>query len=400
MFTGFFYLLRAHGFPVSLNEWMTLVEGLMLNLQHDSLTGFYELCRAVLVKSEADYDKFDQIFLEYFDGIPYEDELPEELMDWLNNPAAAMEEFRKFLRTQGYEEKSIEEILKMFEERLKEQTEEHNGGSYWIGTNGYSNFGNSGHSPQGIRVGGKSMYRRAFQVAGERRFRDFRKDNVLDIRQFQMAFRLLRQYSAQTQEAKTEFDVDETIRETCDNAGTLSVCYKRPRKNTVKVLMLMDSGGSMDYYSNLCSMLFQAARQSNHFKELHVYYFHNCIDEYLYTNPTLRLKYEVSTKKVLRECDKDYKVIFVGDATMDVNELLYPPAEVTRNNQGFSGQDWLNYILKRYRSTVWLTPVLRKKGSCMGTWGAAYDIITDLFQMYPLTVKGLEDAMEQLMVQK
>ena len=261
MFTGFFYLLRAHGFPVSLNEWMTLVQGLMLNLQHDSLTGFYELCRAVLVKSEADYDKFDQIFLEYFDGIPYEDELPEELMDWLNNPAAVMEKFRKFLRTQGYEEKSIEEILKMFEERLKEQTEEHNGGSYWIGTNGYSNFGNSGHSPQGIRVGGQSMYRRAFQVAGERKFRDFRKDNVLDIRQFQMAFRLLRQYSAQTQEARTEFDVDETIRETCYNAGTLSVCYKRPRKNTVKVLMLMDSGGSMDYYSNLCSMLFQAARQ-------------------------------------------------------------------------------------------------------------------------------------------
>ena len=158
MFTGFFYLLRAHGFRVSLNEWMTLIEGLMLDLQHDSLTGFYELCRAVLVKSEADYDKFDQIFLEYFDGVPYQDELPKELMDWLNNPAAAMEEFRKFLRTQGYEEKSIEEILKMFEERLKEQTEEHNGGSYWIGTNGYSNFGNSGHSPQGIRVGGKSMY--------------------------------------------------------------------------------------------------------------------------------------------------------------------------------------------------------------------------------------------------
>ena len=137
MFTGFFYLLRAHGFRVSLNEWMTLIEGLMLDLQHDSLTGFYELCRAVLVKSEADYDKFDQIFLEYFDGVPCQDELPKELMDWLNNPAAAMEEFRKFLRTQGYEEKSIEEILKMFEERLKEQTEEHNGGSYWIGTNGY-----------------------------------------------------------------------------------------------------------------------------------------------------------------------------------------------------------------------------------------------------------------------
>ena len=182
MFTGFFYLLRAHGFRVSLNEWMTLMEGLMLDLQHASLTGFYELCRAVLVKSEADYDKFDQIFLEYFDGVPYEGDLPEELLNWLNHPENALEEFRRFLKTQGCEEKRIEEILKMFEERLKEQTEEHNGGSYWIGTRGYSNFGNSGHSPQGIRVGGQSMYRRAFQVAGERKYRDFRKDNVLDIR--------------------------------------------------------------------------------------------------------------------------------------------------------------------------------------------------------------------------
>ena len=120
MFTGFFYLLRAHGFRVSLNEWMTLMEGLMLNLQHASLTGFYELCRAVLVKSEADYDKFDQIFLEYFDGVPYEGDLPEELLNWLNHPENALEEFRRFLKTQGYEERTIEEILKMFEERLKE----------------------------------------------------------------------------------------------------------------------------------------------------------------------------------------------------------------------------------------------------------------------------------------
>ena len=295
MFTGFFYLLRAHGFRVSLNEWMTLMEGLMMNLQHASLTGFYELCRAVLVKSEADYDKFDQIFLEYFDGVPYEGDLPEELLNWLNHPENALEEFRRFLKTQGYEEKSIEEILKMFEERLKEQTEEHNGGSYWIGTRGYSNFGNSGHSPQGIRVGGQSMYRRAFQVAGERKYRDFRKDNVLDIRQFQMAFRLLRQYSAQTMGEKTEFDVDGTIRDTCDNAGTLSVRYKRPRRNSVKVLMLMDSGGSMEYYSHLCSMLFQAARQSNHFKELHVYYFHNCIYSSVYTDPRMYREHAVPT---------------------------------------------------------------------------------------------------------
>ena len=228
MFTGFFYLLRAHGFRVSLNEWMTLIEGLMLDLQHDSLTGFYELCRAVLVKSEADYDKFDQIFLEYFDGVPYQDELPKELMDWLNNPAAAMEEFRKFLRTQGYEEKSIEEILKMFEERLKEQTEEHNGGNYWVGTQGRTPWGNSGWHPGGIRIGGQGRHRTAMTVAGERKYRDFRKDNTLDTRQFQMAFRSLRQLSSNSDEPKTELDIDTTIRKTCDNAGNLSIEFTRP----------------------------------------------------------------------------------------------------------------------------------------------------------------------------
>ena len=185
MFVGFFYLLRQRGFGVSLNEWMTLMEGLLLGLHRSTLTGFYDLCRAVLVKSEADYDKFDAAFLEYFKDVPFPEELlPDELMDWLNHPKNALEEFRAFLREQGYAEKSIDEILKMFEERLKEQKEEHNGGSYWIGTGGYSNFGNAGHSPQGIRVGGESIYRRAFQVAGERKYRDFRRDNTLDIRQF------------------------------------------------------------------------------------------------------------------------------------------------------------------------------------------------------------------------
>ena len=144
MFVGFFYLLRQRGFGVSLNEWMTLMEGLLLGLHRSTLTGFYDLCRAVLVKSEADYDKFDAAFLEYFKDVPFPEELlPDELMDWLNHPKNALEEFRAFLREQGYAEKSIDEILKMFEERLKEQKEEHNGGSYWIGTGGYSNFGNA-----------------------------------------------------------------------------------------------------------------------------------------------------------------------------------------------------------------------------------------------------------------
>ena len=161
MFVGFFYLLRAHGFGVTLSEWMTLLGALAQNLHHTSLTGFYQLCRAVLVHSEADYDKFDRVFLEYFDGVPFTDDLPDELLRWLDHPERALDDLRAVLQTQGYDGKSIDEILKMFEERLKEQKEEHNGGSYWIGTGGFSNFGHSGHASQGIRVGDVSRHRLA-----------------------------------------------------------------------------------------------------------------------------------------------------------------------------------------------------------------------------------------------
>ncbi len=399
MFIGFFYLLRAHGFGVSLNEWMTLMEALTLDLQHTSLTGFYHLCRAVLVKTEADYDKFDRVFLEYFDGVPFEDELPEELLQWLDHPERALDDFRAFLVAQGYDQKSVDEILKMFEERLREQTEEHNGGSYWIGTNGYSNFGHSGHAPQGIRVGGMSRYRRAFEVAGERKFRDFRKDNVLDIRQFQMAFRLLRQYSDQTLGEKTEFDVDGTIRETCDSGGTLKVRYKRPRRNTVKLLMLMDSGGSMEYYSRLCSMLFQAAEKANQFKELHVYYFHNCIYSAVYTDPRMYRSHAVPTEWVLKNFGSEYKVILVGDALMDMYELTgkrwYGGAD---GEAARSGLDWLKRFRAQYDHLVWLNP--ETEANWGPYWGQSYGVIEKLVDMYPLTVDGLEQSMKKLLVSK
>ncbi len=398
MFVSFFYLLRQRGFTVSLNEWMTLLEGLLLGLHHSSLTGFYDLCRAVLVKSEADYDRFDAVFLEYFKGVPFTEELPDELYDWLNHPQNALEEFRAFLVSQGYEEKTVEEMLRAFAERLHEQTEEHNGGSYWIGTGGYSNFGHSGHSPQGIRVGGVSRYRRAFEVAGERRFRDFRHDNTLDIRHFQMAFRLLRQYSDQSLGEKTEFDVDETIRATCDNAGTLSVRYRRPRRNTVKVLMLMDSGGSMDYYAGLCSMLFQAAQKANQFKELHVYYFHNCIYGNVYTDPRMRREHAVPTEWVLKNFGSEYKVILVGDALMDMYELNgkrydYGAAETRR-----SGMDWLRLFAAQYPHLVWLNPEEPPRWS--GYWGESYGHIARLIDMHRLTVDGLSAAMKKLLVNR
>ena len=406
MFDAFFYLLRQYGLDVSTTEWLTVQQALSLGLHGSSLTGFYDLCRAILCKSESEYDKFDQAFEEYFYAVFYtatgrlRDDLPEDVLAMLQRPnrpdplqyTHTLEEEAQLaaLRRRAMEEQEGPPIYEDSQAQLE--------GEVFDGSHNIRPDDLPQGNPEIIQVVRKPR-RKPGHALPLWNFKDFREDNVLNIRQFQMAFRRLCLYSDQFG-PEVELDIQHTIHDTCQKGGLLQIRQKKPRRNAIKVLMFIDCGGTMTPYHALCSRLFQAVSRSNRFKDLKIYYFHNCIDEYLYTNPTLRLKYEVSTKKVLRECDKDYKVIFVGDATMDVNELLYPPAEVTRNNQGFSGQDWLSYILKRYRSTVWLTPVLRKKGSCMGTWGAAYDIITDLFQMYPLTVKGLEDAMEQLMVQK
>ena len=406
MFDAFFYLLRQYGLDVSTTEWLTVQQALSLGLHGSSLTGFYDLCRAILCKSESEYDKFDQAFEEYFYAVFYtatgrlRDDLPEDVLAMLQRPnrtdplqyTHTLEEEAQLaaLRRRAMEEQEGTPIYEDSQAQLE--------GEVFDGSHNIRPDDLPQGNPEIIQVVRKPR-RKPGHALPLWNFKDFREDNVLNIRQFQMAFRRLCLYSDQFG-PEVELDIQRTVHDTCQKGGLLQIRQKKPRRNAIKVLMFIDCGGTMTPYHALCSRLFQAVSRSNRFKDLKIYYFHNCIDEYLYTNPTLRLKYEVSTKKVLRECDKDYKVIFVGDATMDVNELIYPPAEVTRNNQGFSGQDWLNYILKRYRSTVWLTPVLRKKGSCMGTWGAAYDIITDLFQMYPLTVKGLEDAMEQLMVQK
>lgn len=406
MFDAFFYLLRQYGLDVSTTEWLTVQQALSLGLHSSSLTGFYDLCRAILCKSESEYDKFDQAFEEYFYDVFYtatgrlRDDLPEDVLAMLQRPnrpdplqyTHTLEEEAQLaaLRRRAMEEQEGTPIYEDSQAQLE--------GEVFDGSHNIRPDDLPQGNPEIIQVVRKPR-RKPGHALPLWNFKDFREDNVLNIRQFQMAFRRLCLYSDQFG-PEVELDIQRTVHDTCQKGGLLQIRQKKPRRNAIKVLMFIDCGGTMTPYHALCSRLFQAVSRSNRFKDLKIYYFHNCIDEYLYTNPTLRLKYEVSTKKVLRECDKDYKVIFVGDATMDVNELIYPPAEVTRNNQGFSGQDWLNYILKRYRSTVWLTPVLRKKGSCMGTWGAAYDIITDLFQMYPLTVKGLEDAMEQLMVQK
>lgn len=398
MFSAFFYLLRQRGLNVSLNEWMTLMEALDKGLSGASLTKFYYLCRAILVKSETDFDKFDGAFLEFFKDIEFTDELPKELLDWLENPKETPGNSFDMERAMKNQHLSADQIQKMFLERLEEQKEEHNGGSYWVGTGGVSIFGNSGYSPKGIRVGGQSRHRVAMQVAGERKFRDFRNDNILDTRQFQMAFRRLRQFSSTIDAEKTEFDIDGTIKETCNNAGSLKIVYKKPRRNTVKVLLLMDSGGSMDYYSRMCSALFQAASKSSHFKDLQVFYFHNCIYSRVYTDPTLRYNETIDTNWILNNLSSEYKVIIVGDAMMEPSELL----EGSYYNYGvrdeIPGIEWLTRFKEKYPHIVWLNPA--KRPSWSNYWSRTYDILNKEFHMYPLTIENLEQALKKLLVSR
>lgn len=395
MFEPFFFLLRARGVPVSLNEWLSLMEALDLGLGGSGLTGFYYLSRAVLVKTEANFDKFDSAFLEYFKDVQYQGDIPEELMSWLDHPEED-DAAHDPARAEWLARLSLDDMEKMLSERIGEQNEEHNGGDHWVGTQGVSPFGNNGVSRRGIRVGGQSRHRSALAVAGERRFRDWSGDNTLDTRQFSMAFRTLRQYSTHIDAPKTELDIDATIEQTSDNAGFLSLVYGRPRRNTVKLLMLMDSGGSMDYYSALCSRLFQAAAGSNHFKDLKVFYFHNCVYSRLYTGPELRWRDQIETEHVLRSIPSDYKLIIVGDAAMAPEELIYRRyyGYGTGAAEGVSGMQWLCRFRDRYKHHVWLNPTGFDTDYYLDY---TCKLIMKEFPMYRLTVQGLTDALKRLL---
>ena len=393
MFEDFLYTLRRGGLKVSLTEWMSLMEALDKGLHRSSFTGFYHLCRCLLVKSEADFDAFDRCFLDYFQSVPAEEEVSQELLRWLDRPNAPLGEYDE-QQAELNESLSQLEIEALFQERKREQREQHNCGSYWVGTHGMSIFGNLGMSPAGLRVGGESRQRRAFRVAGERRYRDFRKDSTLDNRQLQVALRRLRQYSGLVDLPATDFDVDGTIRDTAEHAGALNIRYKKPRQNTVKVLLLMDSGGSMEYYGSLCSALFQAVNKSNHFKDLKIFYFHNCPCTRVYHEPTLDPKRASPVSWLLSNIPPEYKVIFVGDAQMHPYELL-DPFPVQREGEPVSGLDCLRRIRDRFRHAVWLNP--GERPSWGEEWTRTYDVIQDLFPMYPLTVEGLEQGMRKLL---
>lgn len=395
MFLTFFYLLRASGINVSLSEWLTLMEGLRMDLHDSTLSGFYTLCRSVLLHSEADFDRFDQVFLEFFKDVKHVDEVPPEMLKWLEHPELDMVELERLSEITGL---SVEEIEKMFAERLQGQDAEHNGGRKWVGTEGYTPFGHRGKQLGGIRVGGKSNYRSAYRVAGERKYRDWRKDNTIDSRQFQMAFRSLRQLSSNSDEPKTELDIDTTIRKTCDNAGNLSIEFTRPRKNALKLMLLMDSGGSMDYYRELCSLLFQSVSKAGRFKDLKVYYFHNAPGKRLYLDPTLDWRNSVLTEWVMNNIPSDYKVIIVGDASMSMQELLpsynWWKSDVPEN----SGLALLLDLKRRYPHLIWLHPQPRPAYSSYLT--QTFELLEKHFDMYQLSIDGMTKGMKKLMVRR
>ncbi|MGE5403927.1 MAG: vWA domain-containing protein [Candidatus Saccharibacteria bacterium] len=394
MFTEFYYVLKNHGVPVSMNEWYTLLDALEKGLAGASLTGFYFLARAILVKSEAFYDRFDLAFAQYFYGVETPEELPNTIWDWLDKHLPNLDiddEMKK--KIQQYD---LDTLKKMLEERLKEQHEEHHGGNYWIGTGGTSPFGHSGYHPGGIRIGGESRNKSAVKVAAERNYKDFRTDTTIDTRQFQLALRKLRQFTTRLEGAKTELDLDATIEATGKNAGRLELVWDRPRENTIKVLLLIDSGGSMTPYARMCNQLFQAANKSKHFKDLQVYYFHNCIYDYLYTDPRLRASNVIETEHVLKNCDPEYRVLLVGDASMAPSELNLVGGIIGWNEyNNETGQAWLKKIRRRWEHSIWLNPIPASYWD-YSDGRFTIKLVKDIFPMFELSVEGLDMGVKKL----
>ncbi len=392
MFIDFFYHLRERGLPVSITEFLTLLEALQKGHADARLNRFYSLARSVLIKRPEHYDIYDLAFAEYFEDATVDwskigDQIHDDLLDWLQNP----QQMRRLTPEElaALEELDLDELRRQFEERLREQDERHDGGDRWIGTGGTSPFGHGGQNPAGIRVGGPGGGRRAVQVAMDRRFRNLRTDLTLDVRQFSTALKKLR---VLTNDGREEvLDLDETIDQTARNFGDIELVFKQPRKNEVKLLLLMDVGGSMTPYSHLTSLLFSAAHQANHFKNFKSFYFHNCPYDKLYEDMSRRK--EKNTKEVLDNLDRNWRCIIVGDAAMAPYELMDSGGSIDMfyiNKE--PGIYWLKRISERFKRSVWLNPDPPKY------WASTYTtrVIGSIFPMYPLSLDGLDEAIGDL----
>ena len=388
MLVDYFLHLKSRQIPVSTKELLALLEALQARLVSGSLDDFYLLSRAILIKDEALYDRFDRAFGEYFKGIEalpgFDAMIPEE---WLELAAKRhlSEEDRLKLQKLGYEK-----LFEQFKQRLNEQKERHAGGSKWIGTAGTSPYGHGGYHPEGIRLGGDSVGNRtAIKVWEQREFRNLDDNLELGVRNIKVALRRLRRFARQG--AATELDLDGTIAGTARNGGWLDLHLRPERHNTIKVLLFLDIGGSMDDHIEACEELFSAARSE--FKHLEHFYFHNCVYEGVWKDNRRRHQERLSTWDVIHTYGPDYKLVFVGDATMSPYEIARPGGSVEHWNEE-AGAVWLERMLATWSRAVWLNPLAETHW----TYTQSIHMIQQLLgnRMYPLTLDGLERAMRTL----
>ena len=391
MLIDFFYTLRAAKLPVSIREYLTLLEALQAGVIDDdggpSVDKFYYLARTTLVKDEVQFDKFDRAFSAYFKGVEMLTDFTQEVpLDWLRKTLEvelSPEEKAKI------EKMGWDELMETLKKRFEEQKERHAGGSKWIGTGGTSPFGHGGHNPQGIRIGGASKNKSAVKVWEQRAFRDYDDNLELGTRNIKVALRRLRRFAREG--AAEELDLDDTIHCTAANAGLLDIKLVPERHNKVKVLLLMDVGGTMDEHIHRVEELFSAAKTE--FKHLEFYYFHNCVYDFVWKNNRRRYTEKFPTWDVIRKYNKDYKLIFIGDATMSPYEIVQRGGSVEYNNEE-PGAEWLQRLTHAFPKFAWINP------EPPGVWEYRQSIamVQQLMsqRMYPLSLAGLEQAMRLL----
>lgn len=390
MFVNFFLELRQNKVPATLREYLTLIEAVKRNVAGYSVEDFYYLSRATLVKDEKNLDKFDQIFGKCFNGLDFvsdqaEHEIPEEWLKKMAEKVLTQEEMAEIEALGGFEE-----LMETLKKRLEEQKKRHQGGNKWIGTAGTSPFGAHGYNPEGVRIGQKeSRHRRAVKVWDKRDFKNLDEDVELGTRNIKVALRRLRRFARQG--ADLELDLPDTIKSTAENAGFLDIKMVPERRNTVKVLLMLDIGGSMDDHIRTCEELFSAAKTE--FKHMEHFYFHNCPYEKLWKDNKRRHSEYTDAWQVLHTYPADYKVVFVGDATMSPYEIVYPGGSVEHWNEE-SGEIWMKRFLDVYQRSIWLNPVPEKYWD----YTPSIKLIQELMgnRMFPLTLGGLEQGMKEL----
>jgi len=387
---GFFFELRKGGVPVTLTEFLTLLEALRAGVAWASVEEFYFLARTTLVKDERHYDRFDRVFGEIFNGAQklFEQIVANVPDEWLRALAASTltEEEKKKVEALG----GWEKLLETLRERLQEQKERHEGGNKWIGTRGTSPFGANGYNPEGIRIGQNgSRNRRAVKVWDQREYRNFDDTVELGTRNMKLALRKLRKFAREG--AADQLDLDGTIDATARNAGLLDLKLVPERRNAVKVLLFLDVGGSMDDHIRICEELFSAARSE--FKHLEHFYFHNFLYESVWKDNRRRFSAVIPVTQILRTYPHDYRVIFVGDATMSPYEITQPGGSVEHWNKE-AGSVWMQRMTATYPRLVWLNPEEPQRWEYTLSVRIARELVRD--RMFPVTIQGLDSAIAAL----